>query len=84
VTEPVTPQGEILYSLVSLRVLLRYIIDPQLADRLRAIVKRGGMVHPLAYRADATLTRRLWVRALRVRLAQMLRRHYPAPTETGF
>lgn len=84
VTEPVTPQGEILYSLVSLRVLLRYILDPQLADRLRAIVKRGGVVHPLAYRADATLTRRLWVRALRVRLAQMLRRHYPAPTETGF
>lgn len=83
-TEPVTPAGEILYSLVSLRVLLRYILDPQLRDRLRATAARGGVVHPLDYRADASPMRRLWVRALRLRLAQMLRRHYPAPTETGF
>ncbi len=84
VTEPVTPSGEILYSLVSLRVLLRYILDPTLAKRLRAVAKQNGVVHPLDYRADGGLKRRLWVRALRIRLAQMLRRHYPAPTETGF
>ena len=84
VSEPVTPHGEILYSLVSLRVLLRYILDPTLAQHLRAAAKRHGVVHPLAYRADGSLKRRLWVRALRLRLAQMLRRYYPAPTETGF
>ena len=84
VTEPVTPHGEILYSLVSLRVLLRYILDPDLKNRLRAAAKRHGVVHPLDYRADGSLKRRLWVRALRLRLAQMLRRYYPAPTETGF
>lgn len=84
VTEPVTPHSEILYSLVSLRVLLRYILDPELRGRLRAVAKRHGVVHPLDYRADGSLKRRLWVRALRLRLAQMLRRYYPAPTETGF
>ena len=84
VSEPVTPHGEILYSLVSLRVLLRYILDPTLAQHLRAAAKRHGVVHPLDYRADGSLKRRLWVRALRLRLAQMLRRYYPAPTETGF
>ena len=84
VSEPVTPDGEILYSLVSLRVLLRYIRDSRLRARLRATAKRSGVIHPLDYRGDGSLTRRLWVRALRVRLAQMLRRYYPEPTETGF
>lgn len=69
---------------MSLRVLLRYIRDPRLRARLRATAKRSGVIHPLDYRGDGSLTRRLWVRALRVRLAQMLRRYYPEPTETGF
>lgn len=78
------PSGEILYSVVPYRVLLRYLRDPELRSRVRAAKKRSGVFHPLEYRGDAGPMRRLWVRALKVRLAMMLRKHYPAPTETGF
>ncbi|NTV39427.1 MAG: carboxylate--amine ligase, partial [Demequinaceae bacterium] len=78
------PSGEILYSVVPYRVLLRYILEPGLRSRVRAAKKRSGVFHPLDYRGDASLMRRLWVSALKIRLAQMLRKHYPAPTDTGF
>lgn len=78
------PAREILYSLVPYRVLLRYIRDPALRARVSAAKKRSGVFHPLVYRGDASLMRRLWVRALNVRLAGMLYKHYPSPTETGF
>jgi len=79
-----TPTGEILYSVMPYRVLLRYVRDPELRARVRAAKKRSGVFHPLEYRGDASLMRRLWVRALKMRLATMLRKHYPAPTDTGF
>lgn len=78
------PSGEILYSVMPYRVLLRYIRDPELRARVRAAKKRSGVFHPLEYRRDAAPMRRLWVRALKIRLAMMLRKHYPAPTDTGF
>jgi len=78
------PSGEILYSVVPYRVLLRYIREPALRARVRAAKKRSGVFHPLEYRADASPMRRLWVAALKIRLAMMLRKHYPAPTDTGF
>jgi len=83
-TPPVTPTGVVLYSLVSWRVLARYLPDRALRERVRAVRRRSGLVHPLAYRRDGSPMRRLWVRALRVRLAMMLRRYYPVPTDTGF
>jgi predicted ATP-grasp superfamily ATP-dependent carboligase len=76
--------GTILYSVVPYRVLLRYIREPGLRGRVRATKKRSGVFHPLEYRGDAGLKRRLWVKALGVRLTQMLRKHYPEPTDTGF
>jgi len=78
------PSGEILYSVVPYRVLLRYVRDRELRNRVRAAKKRSGVFHPLVYRGDASLMRQLWVKALKVRLAMMLRKHYPAPTDTGF
>ncbi|HZJ40589.1 MAG TPA: carboxylate--amine ligase [Demequina sp.] len=78
------PSGEILYSVMPYRVLLRYLRDPELRSRVRAAKKRSGVFHPLEYRGDASLTRRLFVSALKWRLAMMLRKHYPAPTDTGF
>ena len=78
------PSGEILYSVVPYRILLRYIREPRLRARVRAAKNRSGVFHPLEYRGDASLTRRLWVKALKVRLAQMLRKHYPTATDTGF
>lgn len=78
------PTGEILYSVVPYRVLLRYIREPALRARVAAAKRRSGVVHPLDYRADGGLKRRLYVKALKVRLAMMLRKYYPAPTETGF
>lgn len=78
------PSGEILYSVMPYRVLLRYVRDPELRARVRAAKKRSGVFHPLEYRGDASLVRRLYVSALKLRLAMTLRKHYPAPTDTGF
>lgn len=78
------PSGEILYSVMPYRVLLRYVREPELRARVRAAKRRSGVFHPLEYRGDASLTRRLFVTALKWRLAMMLRKHYPAPTDTGF
>ncbi len=84
VSSTAVPSGEILYSMVPYRVLLRYVREPELRARVRAAKKRSGVFHPLEYRGDASLKRRLYVSALKLRLAMMLRKHYPAPTETGF
>lgn len=82
--EPAVPTGEILYSLVPYRLLLRYIRDPAVRQRVSAAKRRSGVFHPLVYRGDVSPMRWLWVRALKVRLSRMLYKYYPSPTETGF
>lgn len=81
---PATPTEEILYSVVPFRLLKRYLVDPELRAKVTAARKRSGIFHPLRYRGDASLKRRLYVRALDVRLALKYRQFYPKPTETGF
>jgi D-aspartate ligase len=83
-TPPVTPAGEILYSVAPYRLLLRYLLDPQLKATVVAAKKRSGLFHPLRYRGDAGLKRRAYVNALGVRLALKYREYYPKPTESGF
>jgi D-aspartate ligase len=83
-SDAMVPVGEILYSLVPYRLLLRYLRDPAVRERVIAAKRRSGLFNPLVYRGDASLKRRLWVTALKMRLAWMLYKHYPSPTETGF
>ncbi|WP_062314330.1 carboxylate--amine ligase [Demequina rhizosphaerae] len=83
-THPQVPQDQVLYSVVPYRFLLRYVLEPGLRARVKAAKRRHGVHHPLRYRGDASLKRRLWVRALDLRLVQKYRQHYPRPTESGF
>lgn len=82
--EPSTPTQAVLYSVVPYRLLLRYIKEPKLREKVVAAKKRSGVFHPLKYSGDRSLIRRLYIRALDARMAQHFRRYYPEATESGF
>lgn len=79
-----TPTREVLYSVVPAWLLRRYLPDPALRATVTQARRRHGIAHPLKYRADAGLKRRLYVAALDARLVSKFLQHYPRPTETGF
>ncbi|WP_430867970.1 carboxylate--amine ligase [Demequina aurantiaca] len=78
------PTGPILYSVVPYRLLMRYIKEPALRERVAAAKKRSGVFHPLVYSGDRSLVRRVYIKALNARMAQHFRKYYPEPTDTGF
>ena len=81
---PVVVDKEILYSVVPHRLLLRYVRDPQLAARVRRLMKAKAVAHPLAYRGDLSPRRRLYVAMALVNQVRKFRRYYPEVTSTGF
>ncbi|UJP39158.1 carboxylate--amine ligase [Cellulomonas palmilytica] len=82
--DPVVVDREVLYSIVPHRLLLRYVRDPQLADRVRRLVRSRATAHPLRYGKDLSLRRRFYVLAAAVNQVRKFRRWYPEPTDTGF
>lgn len=82
--EPVRASAEVLYTVVPVRLLMRYILEPGLRARLRAVVRRGGVVHPLSYSRDGGLRRRATVWAMTANFYRKYKRYYPKPTETGY
>ena len=80
--ERITPQREILYSIVPKPLLWRYITDPALLRRVKAIAK-GATVHPLLYGPEG-LGRRKYVALAMVNQVRKFLRHYPKPTTDGF
>lgn len=82
--EPQRATGEVLYTVVPVRLLLRYLLDPELRRRVRAVHRSGRTVHPLRYRADARLKRRAMVTAMTLNFYRKYRRYYPRPTQTGY
>ncbi len=81
---PVVVDREVLYSILPHRLLLRYVLDPALNARVRALVRSGDVVHPLRYRGDRSLRRRAYVLAALVNQIRKFRTYYPKPTSTGF
>ncbi len=81
--EPVRAAKEVLYSVVPIRLLMRYILDPALRARLGLVVRRRAVVHPLRYRKDAGLRRRLTVTAVTLNFFRKYKKFYPVATETG-
>lgn len=81
---PVVVDKEILYSVVPNRLLLRYVRDPQLAARVRRLIKANAVARPLAYRTDLSPRRRLYVWMALVNQVRKFRRYYPEVTSTGF
>lgn len=73
---------EILYSIVPWPLLRRYIVDPDLRARVRAIGRRGT-VHPLSYSVEG-VKRRAYVLAAQANQVKKFLQHYPRPSADGF
>lgn len=84
--EPVVVGDEqaVLYSILPHRLLLRYVLDPALAARVRSLISAGRVAHPLRYRADAGLKRRWYTFVAGLNQVRKFRRYYPKVTGTGF
>ncbi|HWS58016.1 MAG TPA: hypothetical protein VN257_05710 [Actinotalea sp.] len=81
--EPVVVERRVLYSIVPHRLLRRYVLDPQLRASVDDLVRRGATAHPLRYRAETRLRRRLYVLLASVNQVRKFRRYYPEVTGTG-
>jgi D-aspartate ligase len=80
--EPVTSEREIVYSLVPRRLLMRYLTDRALKDRVRRVA-RTTYTNPLLYRIEGA-RRRLYVALSEANHVVKFLRHYPRPTDSGF
>ena len=73
---------EVLYSILPVRLVLRYLTDPALRERIR-VLARTGLRNPFRYRAEGA-----WMRAYSVisglNFVRKYRAVYPRPTDTGF
>lgn len=82
--EPVVVDREVLYSILPHRLLLRYIVEPALAEKVRGLIKARAVAHPLRYAQDAAPRRLAYVEAALVNQVRKFRRYYPNVTSTGF
>ena len=83
-TDTVRGTEEALYSVVPFDLLLRYLDDEDLKERLRRVRRAGRMVNPLRYRADWGLLRRYVVTGVTQMYRRKFRRYYPRATASGF
>lgn len=80
--DPVTEVDEILYSLVPMPLLMRYLRDPALKRWVRTVARRG-VRNPWTYPADGGWARR-YARIVGLNHVRKFLRHYPRPTDSGF
>lgn len=80
--DPVTEFDEILYSLVPMPLLMRYLRDPALKRWVRTVARRG-VRNPWTYPADGGWARR-YARIVGLNHVRKFLRHYPRPTDSGF
>lgn len=80
--EQIRPNREILYSIVPRALLWRYIVDPALRARVKAIARRGT-VHPLLYRPEGW-RRRAYVVAAMANQVKKFAQYYRRPSYDGF
>ncbi len=73
---------EVLYTVVPLRLLTKYLLDRDLRARVVRAARRG-MARPLHNPADGSLRRRATITALTLNYRRKYREHYPEPTATG-
>jgi D-aspartate ligase len=81
--EPVSVERRVLYSIVPLRMLARYVRDPGLRALVSRLIRSRATAHPLRYRAERGIRRRLYVAAATLNQRRKFRRYYPKPTDTG-
>lgn len=80
--EQVVVTAPVLYTILPLRLVLRYVRDPALAERVRRVA-RTRLRNPFRYGPEG-----LWMRAYSVvsglNFVRKYRAVYPRPTDTGF
>jgi len=81
---PPLPEGEPaelttahLYTVLPLRLLLRYLADPQQRAQVRALVRSGRVTNPLWYRAERDPRRIAYLLLAQLNQFRKFRRHYP-------
>lgn len=82
--EPTRVEEEILYTLVPIRLLRRYVRDPELATRVERLVAAGKVFDPQRYARDRGLRRMLSVELTEFNQIRKFARYYPEPTDTSF
>lgn len=75
---------EVLYSVVPHKLLMRYILDPELRAELIALKKAKKTVHPLRYPGDKSFKRTIGVEGMTLNFWRKYQQYYPKPTESGF
>lgn len=80
---PVRAVQEVLYTVVPFGLLLKYVLDPDLRDRLKGLKASGRVVNPLKYERDSGLRRRLIVEGVTQNYRRKYAQYYPEPTSTG-
>lgn len=81
--KPVRVENQILYSVVPLGMLPRYVLDPDLRALVKNLIKEHRTVNPLAYPVEKQWRRRLYVRLAALNHRRKFRRFYPEVTSTG-
>ncbi len=80
--EQVRATREVLYSVVPLRLLTRYLLDRELRRRVVRAAHRG-MARPLFYRGDGAPRRFAIIAGVTLNYVRKYRRYYPKPTADG-
>ncbi|WP_227589865.1 carboxylate--amine ligase [Demequina pelophila] len=81
--EPVRVDREVLYTVVPVRLLLRYLPDVELRRRVEGAAIRA-LARPLMSPADRALRRMVAVWGMTLNHYRKYKRHYPEYTATGF
>ena len=80
--EPFRATGEVLYSVVPVALLRRYLPERVLRARVNRAARRG-VARPLFAPADASVRRLAVISALTLNYWRKFREYYPKPTATG-
>lgn len=84
---PLAPErvtDEILYSLVPVRLLRRYVRDPELKARLERLIRAKRVFDPQRYALDNKFSRRMDIELTELNQYRKFKQFYPEPTETSF
>lgn len=84
---PVAPERitrEVLYTLVPVSLLRRYVRDPELLAKVEGLVRAGAVVDPQRYDADRGIRRMLDVELTERNQVRKFAKYYPEPTDTSF
>ncbi|SNT19011.1 D-aspartate ligase [Micrococcales bacterium KH10] len=79
-----TVTNEVLYTVVPVGLLKRYILDAALRRRVLGLARAGKVARPLDYRVERQPKRRLYVKLALLNQVRKFRRHYPEVSQTGF